>query len=282
MSGYELGPYDTVSHADPSPIEQVPVLGNPMPPIPETVESLALPLPSMPTDEEGVVIGDMNMSNPDSPESEEQMIEDTPEVPIWDDTQKREASKHLEACHPIASTLGPIPTEADIPAIADHTGDHTLGAMDALANLEPNQHQLAHYVQQDNIYPIAGGLDIASEEGINTVFKIVAAALLTGFGRPGYEWSHVLYAKNWFIRAIIMTTAMTCGILSSQDFKHLGMKLINPCPDSLVHLPGVTHPEYFLELLHEVAGQFKGELQFKDEKIGTEPEEDMFTTWATL
>ena len=79
-----------------------------------------------------------------------------------------------------------------------------------------------------------------------------------------------------------MTTAMTRSILSSQDFKHQGIKLLDPCPDSLVHLPGVTRPEYFFDLLREVAGQFKGELQFKDEKIGTEPEEDMFTTWTTL
>ena len=254
-----------------------------MPPIPETVENSALPLPSIPAVEEGVVIEDEIMSNPDSPESEEHMIEDAPDVPFWDDTQEREAHERLEALRPIASTLGPIPTAADTLAIANHTGDRALEAMDtALADLEPNRLQLAHYVQRDNIFPVAGGLDIGSDEGINAAFKIAAAALATGFGRPGYEWSHVLYGKNWFCGAIIMTTAMTCGILSSQDFKHQGMKLLDPCPDSLVHLPGVTRPEHFFELLREVAGQFKGELQFKDEKIGTEPEEDMFTTWMTL
>lgn len=60
------------------------------------------------------------------------------------------------------------------------------------------------------------------------------------------------------------------------------MKLLDLCPDNLIHLPGVTHPETYINLLCKVAGQFKGELQFKDKKIGTKPEEDMFTTWSTL
>ena len=86
-----------------------------------------------------MVIGDEIMSNPDSPESEERMIEDTPDVPRWDDTQEREAREHLEALRPIASTLGPFPTEADTLALTNHTRDRTLEAMDtALANLEPN------------------------------------------------------------------------------------------------------------------------------------------------
>ena len=282
-SGFELGPYDAASHMDPSPVERVPVVGNPMPPIPETVESQALPLPGMPTEEESVVEGDLNMLGPDSPESEERMVEYTPDVPIWDDTQEREARERLEACRPIASTLGPFPTEADLVGITDHTGDLALDAMDrVLVDLEPNWLQLAHYVQRDNIFPVAGGLDIASDEGINAAFKIAAAALSTGFGRPGYEWSHVLYAKNWFRGAIIVTTVMTRGILSSQDFHHQGMKLLDPCPDELVHLPSINRPEYFLDLLREVAGQFKGELLFKDYVIGSEPDPDIFTTWATL
>ena len=114
------------------------------------------------------------MSNPDSPESEERMIDDTPDVPIWDDTQEREAHERLEALRPIVSTLGPFPTEADTLALTNHTGDRALEAMDtALADLEPNRLQLAHYVQRDNIFPTAGGLDIASDDGINAAFKIV-------------------------------------------------------------------------------------------------------------
>ena len=282
-SGFKLGPYDAFSNADPSLTECVPVLGNPMPPIPESVEDSALPLPNMPMDEGDEAPRDTNMSNPDSPESEEHMIEDVPDVPIWDDTQEWEAHKYLKAYRLIASQLAPIPTEADIFTIAEHTGDQALAAMDEpISNLEPNCLQLTQYVRHDNIFPVTRGLDIASDDRINTAFKITAAALSTSFGRPGYEWSHVLYAKNWFCRVIIMTTAMTCSILSSQDFKHQGMILLNPFPDMLIHLPSIMRPEYYLELLCEVAGQFKGELQFKDEKIRTKPQEDMFTTWSTL
>ena len=147
-SGYKLGPYDAASHNDPSPIDHVWVLGNPMPLILESVENSAPPLLSMPADEGSVVIGDLTMSNLDSPESEEQMIEDTPDVPIWDDTQEWGACKRLEACCPVASQLAPVPTEADISAIAEHTGEGALAAIDeALVYLEPNCLQLAHYMQ---------------------------------------------------------------------------------------------------------------------------------------
>ncbi|KAH8978802.1 hypothetical protein EDB86DRAFT_2836464 [Lactarius hatsudake] len=184
------------------------------------------------------------------------------DVPRWSgDTQEQEAKAVLDALH--ATAARPRPDRLVLPALTNLPEGSTLTARDWADTLASKRIGYAYYLQNGSIDPVVGGAYEGPDGALTNAFLVAADALGSGVGPPLDVGSRIVSSNTWFRCAAATLSAITRGLLVSDDFFRLGAFPVQPCPDAIQYHKHLQAPESQVELLQAMAGQLLEELSAK-------------------
>ena len=201
----------------------------------------------------------------------------SPPRAVWCGSQEQTVREILARVRTDINTRVGPPTDAELDTLLVANGDDAVQFAESLANeLTAKRIGYARYLQRLAIWPVPEGVFIADDDAVNAAFKVCAASLSAGFGRPGQGHLHHLSAKDWCRGFASVVSSCIRGLLVSPDVKHLiSDALILPCDSFEVH-DSLTFPESTLRLLIEMSSQLAHELASLCGYAGPQGEMPMF------
>ncbi|KAH8979553.1 hypothetical protein EDB86DRAFT_3107947 [Lactarius hatsudake] len=184
------------------------------------------------------------------------------DVPRWSgDTQEQEAKAIMDALR--ASAARPRPDKTLLPALTNLPAESTQTARDWADTLNSKRIGYAYYLLNGTIDPVAGGAYEGPDGALMNAFLLATDVLGSGVGPPLDVGSRVVNSNAWFRCAAASLSAITRGVLVSDEFFRLGAFPVKPCPDSIQYHNQLQAPESQVELLQAMTGQLLEELSAK-------------------
>ncbi|KAH9005445.1 hypothetical protein EDB86DRAFT_2825097 [Lactarius hatsudake] len=184
------------------------------------------------------------------------------DVPRWSgDTQEQEAKAIMDELRAIAAR--PRPDPAPLPQLTQLPPGASITAWDWADTLASWRIGYAYYLQNGNINPVRDGAYEGPDGALGPAFLLAADALGSGVGPPLDIGSQVVASNTWFRCAAIALSAITQGVLVSDDFFRLGAFPVRPCPDAIELHNDLPVPASQIELLQAMTGQLLEELSAK-------------------